>query len=97
MGDKGHLAAQRKSTLPQQWSKSIGKRSNLNFSEPPLTLFESCLFLLQDKSGCANGTLPTLQYLFFFQSHHLLLPLLTDNHVVLRVCSEEGLMRSPLC
>lgn len=35
--------------------------------------------------------------MYFSPSSRPLLPLLTDYHVVLRVCSEVGLTRSPLC
>lgn len=38
--------------------KSIGKRSHLSSPGPPLTLSQTCLFLLRDKSGSANGTSP---------------------------------------
>lgn len=88
--DKGQLAAQTKSRLlPKKQERGV----NISNLSP---LLKTCLFSLRDKSGFAEGTLPTLQSLYFSQSSPLCLPLLTDNHVALRVCSEVGLMRSPL-
>lgn len=63
MGDKGHLTAQTKSTLLEHQLKK--KEAISTPMKASVMLFHTCLFLLQAKSGLANGTSPTLQSLYF--------------------------------
>lgn len=97
MGDKGHLTAQTKSTLLEHQLKKKKKPSQLLWN--PLWCYSTpvCFCCKLNQKLLMVPHPPCSLCTFSLWPKPLFLPLLTGNHVVLRVCSEVGLMRSPLC